>query len=66
MPVSNARRLSDFCDVFNPAPVSSSFSSVSTLSILTSFVSRNDPVDMTLLIVSGIPVVLGTVILGNL
>jgi hypothetical protein len=65
--VSCARCLSDFCGVCsNLAPILSSFPLVSMLHFLAGFLSRSDPVDLILLISLWMPVMLGTVILGNL
>jgi hypothetical protein len=67
MPVSCARRLSDFCGVcFNLSPTLSSFSLVRTWHILASLLSRSDPVDLTLLIGLQIHLMLETVFPGNL
>jgi hypothetical protein len=67
MLVSCARHLSDISGAcFNLAPITFSFSLICTQRFLEGFLSRSDPVDLTLLISLWMPVVLGTVIPGNL
>jgi hypothetical protein len=67
MLVSCARHLSDFSGVCsNLVPILYSFSLVSTQQFLAVFLSRSDPVDLTLLISLWMPVVLVTAILGTL
>jgi hypothetical protein len=67
MPVSCARRLSDFRGVcsnlasFRPL----SFLSVSNWHFVTGFLSRSNPVHLTFLISSWMPLVLGTVFMGT-